>query len=124
MSRNTCIGWSLPRLAPVFLLAFIAAALAGKASAWPAMAAPGISSSPVGLTGPMLAQASSEEITQYYAESVDPGVQTHCVACHSPGGIAQQSGARIILSSKANDNHRAFEALMADEALGADWILG
>ena len=91
---------SLPRLAPVVLLAFIAAVLAGKSSAWPEMAAPDSSLSPLGLTGPTLAQASSEEITQYYAEYVDPGVQTHCVACHSPGGIAQQSGARIILGSK------------------------
>ena len=124
MSRNTCIGWSLPRLTPVVLLAFIAAVLAGKSNAWPEMAAPGSSLSPLGLTGPTLAQASSEEITQYYAEYVDPGVQTHCVACHSPGGIAQQSGARIILGSKTKDNHRAFEALMADEPQGADWILG
>jgi len=124
MRQEIRIGMSMPRLASVALLAFIAAVLADNSSAWPEMAAPGSSSSPFGLTGPMLAQASSEEITQYYAESVDPGVQTHCVACHSPGGIAQQSGARIILGSKANDNHRAFEALMADEPMGADWILG
>ena len=123
MRQDTRIGMSMPRLTSVALFAFIAAVLADNSSAWPEKAAPGSSSSPVGLTGPMLAQASSEEITQYYAESVDPGVQAHCVACHSPGGIAQQSGARIILGSKANDNHRAFEALMADEPLGADWIL-
>ena len=123
MSFHDTLNARLSRLAPLTLLAVLATSSPDKASAWPEITASTSSSPHSALSGPMLAAASDDEITQYYFEHVDPDIQRYCVACHSPGGTAQKGGARIILGSNTSDNHRAFEDFVADEAEGAKWIL-
>ena len=123
MRFHVTLNPRLARLAPVTFLAVLAAFSPDRASAWPELTAAPRISPDSGLTGPVLAAASEDEITQYYFEHVDPDIQRYCVACHSPGGTAQKGGARIILGSNTSDNHHAFEDFVADEAEGAEWIL-
>ena len=123
MSLHDNLNFRLARLAPLTFLAVLATLSPDKSSAWPEITASTSGSPHPALTGPLLAAASDDEITQYYFERVDPDIQRYCVACHSPGGTAQKGGARIILSSDASDNHRSFEDFVADGAEGAGWIL-
>ena len=37
----------------------------------------------------------------FYRDDVDDGVQSSCLACHQEEGVAQQSGARLVLTADA-----------------------
>ena len=56
----------------------------------------------------------------FYRDDVDDGVQSTCLACHQAEGVAQQSGARLVLTADADANHQAFtEFLALDDTDGA-----
>ena len=56
----------------------------------------------------------------FYRDDVDDGVQSACLACHQVEGVAQQSGARLVLKADADANHQAFtEFLALDDTDGA-----
>ena len=56
----------------------------------------------------------------FYRDDVDEGVQRTCLACHQEEGVAQQSGARLVLTADAGMNHQAFtEFLALDDIDGA-----
>ena len=56
----------------------------------------------------------------FYRDEVDDGVQSSCLACHQEEGVAQQSGARLVLTADAGVNHQAFtEFLALDDIDGA-----
>lgn len=68
--------------------------------------------------------STSADAQNYYAESVDAGIQQECLACHQGDGVAAQAGARLILSRLTQDNHAAFSSLLAEEDVDAALILG
>ena len=56
----------------------------------------------------------------FYRDDVDDGVQSTCLACHQVEGVAQQSGARLVLTADADANHQAFTDFLAlDDTDGA-----
>jgi hypothetical protein len=56
----------------------------------------------------------------FYRDDVDEGVQSTCLACHQEEGVAQLSGARLVLTGDADANHQAFtEFLALDDTDGA-----
>ena len=56
----------------------------------------------------------------FYRDDVDDGVQSTCLACHRAEGVAQQSGARLVLTADADANHQAFTDFLAlDDTDGA-----
>jgi hypothetical protein len=69
------------------------------------------------------AQAQGSEAETFYLDHVDAGVQAECVVCHKSGGVASQSGARLVLSQDPADNHKAFSSILATAAVTAEWVL-
>ena len=48
---------------------------------------------------------------QYYAEEIDPIVQSSCVACHSEAGIA--AGTRMVLGDNVTSNYLSVSSMAA-----------
>ena len=59
----------------------------------------------------------------FYLEDVDDGLQSACVACHRNEGVAQQSGARLVLTPDGRANHQAFSQFVALDDTDGDWVL-
>ena len=110
------IIWIL-RIALTLALSF--AGLPDTAIAWPQLAERSqTSTSPLAENDKTSAGAEA-----YFATSVDAGVQQECLACHQAGGVAEQSGARLLLSTDTQENHEAFASLLLQADVDAPSIL-
>ena len=67
--------------------------------------------------------AQSTDAQTFYRDDVDDGVQSNCVACHREEGVAQQSGARLMLTADPLANHQAFTQFLALDDTDGDWVL-
>ena len=69
---------------------------------------------------------------EFYRENISgPIVQTHCVRCHTPGGVAPNNGAELILVTNNNanfqaTNHQGFQNFGAQLPMNTDlsnWVV-
>ena len=60
---------------------------------------------------------------EYWISDVDPIAQSQCKSCHQRGGIAANSGARLIFSTSAEDNHLAMQSFVTSAGGSADLVL-
>lgn len=63
------------------------------------------------------------DATDYFIQYVDPVVQSNCVACHRPGLVAEQQGARLLFGNDATANEQAVYEFVSRDGVGADWLL-
>lgn len=100
------------------------ATLAYDAAAWPAAATANVDQSSTPIPGWVLASSSAGATPfEFYRDSVDAGVQSSCLACHSAGGSAPQSGARLVLGESAQKNHDAFVEFLDIPEVSQPYIL-
>ena len=59
----------------------------------------------------------------YWVANVEPIVQSQCKVCHQEGGTADNSGARLLFTNVAIDNHQATEAFVSGGGGSADLVL-
>ena len=67
--------------------------------------------------------AEQEDALSFYVSQVDQGVQQECLLCHRASGAAQQSGARLVLSTSPTANHTGFSQFLSLDGVDGDWIL-
>ena len=60
---------------------------------------------------------------EYWISDVDPIVQNQCKGCHQTGGTAANSGARLLFTDSAEDNHLAMQSFVSSAAGSADLVL-
>ena len=60
---------------------------------------------------------------EYWISDVDPIVQSRCKSCHQRGGTAANSGARLIFTDSAEDNHLAMQTFVSSAGGSADLVL-
>ena len=60
---------------------------------------------------------------EYWISDVGPIVQSQCKACHQTGGTAANSGARLLFTDSAEDNHLAMQSFVSSAGGSADLVL-
>lgn len=60
---------------------------------------------------------------EYWISDVDPIVQSRCKSCHQQGGTAANSGARLLFTGSAEDNHFAMQSFVTSAGGSADLVL-
>ena len=66
---------------------------------------------------------SGSSAKEYWISDVDPIVQNQCKGCHQTGGTAANSGARLLFTDSAEDNHLAMQSFVSSAAGSADLVL-
>ena len=107
------------------LLTAVSLASSASVVAWPEYeiaGSPGASSRISG-SAEQSTTPKSNDAGSFYAYEVDAGVQQDCLICHKANGAAPESGARLVLSASAADNHAAFVKFFSLEDVDGDWLL-
>ena len=60
---------------------------------------------------------------EYWISDVDPIAQSQCKVCHQAGGTAVNSGARLLFTDSAEDNHLAMQSFVSSAGGSADLVL-
>jgi hypothetical protein len=60
---------------------------------------------------------------EYWISDVDPIVQSQCKSCHQRGGTAANSGARLVFTDSAEENHLAMQTFVTSAGGSADLVL-
>ena len=109
------------------LLSFIAASTFFQAPpvlSWPEMTSRGAFDIDITLPSPPQAPASeTEDALAFYQQTLDAQVQAQCLTCHKAGGVAPQSGARLVLSDNTARNHDAFVELLSHQDVAGSLVL-
>ena len=69
------------------------------------------------------AGGSGPSAKEYWISDVDPIVQNQCKGCHQTGGTAANSGARLLFTDSAEDNHLAMQSFVSSAGGSADLVL-
>ena len=60
---------------------------------------------------------------EFWISDVDPIAQSECKFCHQSGGTAADSGARLLFTGSAEDNHAAMQSFVTSAGGSADLVL-
>ena len=60
---------------------------------------------------------------EFWISDVDSIAQSQCKFCHQSGGTAGNSGARLLFSGSAEDNHAAMQSFVTSAGGSADLVL-
>ena len=69
------------------------------------------------------AGGSGPSAKEYWISDVDPIVQNQCKGCHQTGGTAANSGAQLLFTDSAEDNHLAMQSFVSSAGGSADLVL-